>query len=143
MQIDETIDKYMYITGWVILGVLGFYAIIMCFVDFEASKVVPPCAIHALTGLFCPGCGGTRAVNALLHGKILLSAYYHPFVVYVAIVGGWFMLSQTIQRLSRGKARIGLHFRMIYMWIGLGLIAINCIVKNVIFFVNGSVWLMQ
>lgn len=30
----------------------------------------PPCLFHSLTGLNCPGCGATRAVYALLHGRI-------------------------------------------------------------------------
>jgi hypothetical protein len=27
----------------------------------------PPCPFHALTGLQCPGCGGTRALYQMLH----------------------------------------------------------------------------
>ena len=30
----------------------------------------PRCPVHALTGLLCPGCGGTRAVAALLRGHV-------------------------------------------------------------------------
>jgi len=29
-----------------------------------------PCTFHWLTGLYCPGCGGQRALHALLHGRI-------------------------------------------------------------------------
>lgn len=28
------------------------------------------CPFHAVTGWYCPGCGGTRALGALLHGDI-------------------------------------------------------------------------
>ncbi|MCC4605791.1 DUF2752 domain-containing protein [Xanthomonas campestris pv. badrii] len=34
----------------------------------------PPCAFHALTGFYCPGCGITRALHALVHGD-LVSAF--------------------------------------------------------------------
>ena len=30
----------------------------------------PPCPIHVLTGLLCPGCGATRALAALTHGHL-------------------------------------------------------------------------
>ena len=28
------------------------------------------CPFHAVTGWYCPGCGGTRALGALLHGDL-------------------------------------------------------------------------
>ena len=44
----------------------------------------PPCLFHLATGYYCPGCGGTRAITALLHGQILNSFLYHPVVLYAA-----------------------------------------------------------
>ena len=32
-----------------------------------------PCLFHLLTGLYCPGCGGTRAVRAMMAGNLGLS----------------------------------------------------------------------
>jgi hypothetical protein len=33
-------------------------------------SLVPECPLHALTGLWCPLCGGTRAVQALVAGDV-------------------------------------------------------------------------
>lgn len=30
----------------------------------------PRCAFKTMTGLDCPGCGGTRAAHALMHGRV-------------------------------------------------------------------------
>ena len=40
------------------------------------------------------------------------------------------MISQTIERLSKGRLRIGMHFREVFLWIALTIIIINFIVKN-------------
>ena len=31
------------------------------------AKWLPKCMFHQLTGLYCPGCGATRALSAMLH----------------------------------------------------------------------------
>jgi hypothetical protein len=44
------------------------------YLDPHAS-LFPPCPIHQLLGMQCPGCGATRAIAALLHGD--LRAAFH------------------------------------------------------------------
>ena len=41
----------------------------------------PGCALYRITGLYCPGCGGLRAVHQLLHGRILAAFYFNPLFV--------------------------------------------------------------
>jgi len=40
-----------------------------------------PCPIHATTGLWCPGCGTTRALDALVHGNFSLAFHYNPLLI--------------------------------------------------------------
>ena len=42
------------------------------------------CPFHALTGLYCPGCGGLRAVNDLTDGHV--GAAFSSNVVVVALI---------------------------------------------------------
>jgi hypothetical protein len=44
----------------------------------------PPCPLHALTGIYCPGCGATRAVHALAGGHLVTAL--HDNVLLVAVV---------------------------------------------------------
>jgi len=54
----------------------------------------PVCEFHELTGLDCPGCGGTRAAYQLLHGHIVQALHDNALFVlsFVALAGrsAWF-----------------------------------------------------
>ena len=40
-----------------------------------AAQRLPKCLFHEWTGLYCPGCGSTRALYALLHGDLKTSLH--------------------------------------------------------------------
>ena len=54
------------------------------------AKWLPKCMFHQLTGLYCPGCGATRALSAMLHGDVKASlhnnALLFPLLALIAIL---------------------------------------------------------
>lgn len=92
--------------------------------------VFPPCPFHRLTGYYCPGCGGTRAVRALFRGHLAASFFYHPLVPYAAVVYLCFMVSQSIERLSHKKFPIGMRYRNGYAWTALVILLVHFLVRN-------------
>ena len=72
---------------WITLGLLFALGAAACIVLLVAppgspqSKWLPECAFHRLTGLYCPGCGATRALSALLHGDIKSSLHNNLLMV--------------------------------------------------------------
>ena len=48
---------------------LGAVAIVLRAFPPDRAAFYPSCPFHALTGLLCPGCGGTRALAALVAGR--------------------------------------------------------------------------
>ena len=48
------------------------------------------------------------------------------------IVGGWFLASQTLERASRHRIKIGMHYRDGYVWAALAIVAANFLVKNLL-----------
>ena len=48
----------------------------------QRYDIIPamPCPFHELFHIYCPGCGGTRALFELLHGHILTSLYCNPAI---------------------------------------------------------------
>ena len=51
------------------------------------SGFYPQCVFHQLTALDCPGCGSTRALHALVHGRVLEALRFNPFLFAVMLVG--------------------------------------------------------
>lgn len=66
-------------------------ALIYILKDFfiTLGDFLPPCVIHYVTGYYCPGCGNTRSVTALLHGDIIASLHNNvtPLVILILCLG--------------------------------------------------------
>ena len=128
-------EKILY---WILLGILACGTEIFFIVKYTGYSIeLTMCVLLRLTGLYCPGCGGTRAFLLLLRGHFLASMYYHPVVFYGAAIIIWYLFSHTIEYLSKGKYAIGMRYRDIYLYAALVLILINWIVKNLFFILGG------
>lgn len=92
---------------------------------------VIPCFFLTNVGMYCPGCGGTRALTALLQGHFLRALWYHPLIPYSAVIFLGFLLTQSLHRMGFKKIK-GWRFHYWYLWVGAGLIAVNFIVKNIL-----------
>lgn len=140
----RTTEDYLYLFGWllllVVLLICGWHHLHTAFAMPSFLRILgfgSPCKIHELTGFYCPGCGGTRSVIALFHGRFLVSAVDYPLTIYAVVMYLWFMISQTIQRVSRGKYRIGLRWRSGYLWGALAILLAHFVLKNVLYIVTG------
>ena len=134
---DEQGSQSLYIMGWCAIGAFILLGIFLHITGLNLSQVLGQCMFYRMSGLYCPGCGGTRAARALFAGDIVASFKYHPLVPLAAVLGAWFMISQTLERISKGKIRIAMHFREVYIWIVLAIILINVLVKDMALVVWG------
>jgi hypothetical protein len=91
----------------IVLGAtaIGAGAVVFLF-NPSTHGFYPICLFHQLTGWNCPGCGGTRAVYALLHGNFALALKDNAlFVVLLAAAasrGIWFV-AKIIRRRPSGE----------------------------------------
>ncbi|MCM1065749.1 MAG: DUF2752 domain-containing protein [Eubacterium sp.] len=97
---------------------------------------MPPCVLYTYLHVYCPGCGGTRAVEALLHGRILESVWYHPVVLYTVIVFGGFMLTQSLERIGVRHIR-GWKYHDWHLYGAVVVIACNFLMKNLLQWIWG------
>lgn len=95
-----------------------------------------PCLFHEWTGLYCPGCGGTRAVKALITGHPVISFWYHPLVLYCAAVALLFAVSYGIWWKTKNP-RFRLYLNNSYIYAGIGITVANFIFKNYMLMVKG------
>ena len=95
--------------------------------------IMPPCILHYFTGLYCPGCGGTRAFIALIHGRFLKSLYYHPLVLYTVVCLVWYLLKQTIKVISSGKVNIPMPDPKLLVSIAAVIVGVNFVVRNILY----------
>lgn len=67
----------------IVLGLLAVAGgVLLWQVDpHQAGNPLPPCPSLWLTGLFCPGCGSTRALHALVHGDLATALAMNPLLV--------------------------------------------------------------
>ncbi len=63
-------------------AILAASALVVLFhFDPASAGFFPPCFFRAATGLACPGCGGLRAMHALLHGEVRHALLLNPLAV--------------------------------------------------------------
>lgn len=127
----KTLEDELYIMGLVALG-LGMIGAFL-FLKFVLPNMPErPCIIFEYLGVYCPGCGGTRAVIHLLHGRLLKSVWYHPLVMYGVVLYVWFMLSHTLHKLHIIKS--GMKFKEGYLYGALVVLGLNFVLKNILKF---------
>lgn len=130
MKKQKTAVDELYTIGLWFLGI-GSILLLLYFKFLVPILPKETCFFWNVFGLYCPGCGGTRAIIALLQGEILLSLWYHPFVLYVIVVFGGFMLTQTLARLHIPHVK-GWKYHNWYLWVALLIIIGNWILKNIL-----------
>jgi hypothetical protein len=98
---------------------------IIAFVPF-----LPDCFVYSNFDLYCPGCGNTRSVIALLQGDILTSLRYNIIPLLLTIL----ILSVYIEfaTYSFGKQLRILPRKLRFYLIGIALIVLYLIIRNFI-----------
>lgn len=62
-----------------------------------------PCYFYQITGFYCLGCGGSRAVLALLHGNLIEALRYNAMAILLLPFLGYFLLSLWVEALCNRK----------------------------------------
>jgi hypothetical protein len=89
--------------GALVAGTLA--AFVLYCLPPETSSFYPRCPVYLWLHLYCPGCGGTRALAALLHGRLRDALHWNAMVV-VALPFACVFASLAFIRAMRSKVFI-------------------------------------
>lgn len=88
-----------------------------------------PCVFHKITGFYCPGCGSTRSLTALVHGDIFLVWRYNKLLPFL-------LLYLFYRYICYGFRCFGVHIRAEFeppwaLWTLVGVIIMFWIFRNI------------
>ena len=89
-------------------------------VDPSHVSLFPPCPLHRYTGLWCPGCGTTRALHQLLHGNVAAAFHFNPLAISLLPVIGYLFVS--------GEEN---NVKPIWVWTLLGVVVAFGVLRNI------------
>lgn len=97
------IEKKILIFFGILIILSGIYLITVF--NPEDVKIFPPCIFYKLTGLYCPGCGMTRATHALFNGEIMKAIDYNPLFFSFSPLFIYMAAVQIKSIITTGKTR--------------------------------------
>lgn len=122
-------DIFFKLAKWLTFPALIF-GIWFSYYGYRYTGELTACAFAQTTGLPCPGCGGTRAVILLFHGKLWLSLYFHPavpaFVVMYVHFVVLYLLRKYRPQLKTYRKEIPVQ---IYAYVYIGIVIAQWIAK--------------
>lgn len=125
----QSTEEILFRLGFISIVILVLaLCVVRSFPEFF-SKILIPCPFYVLMGYYCPGCGGTRAIRYFLTGHFFKSLRYHPLIPYIGVGGTVFMVTHTLERITKGRIK-GIKFRNWYVYIMGGILVLQFVIKN-------------
>ncbi|MBY0514096.1 MAG: DUF2752 domain-containing protein [Gemmataceae bacterium] len=112
-----------------VLGVAaGVY--VLAAVPPTDDSFYPRCQLHSTTGLHCPGCGTTRALHALLNGRVEQALAFNPLAFVAVPIIGWSLVkSLRMSYLGRPVRRPSARYRYL-PWVLVSVLLLFAVLRN-------------
>ena len=130
---EESLKRYKtYQKVLVILLPFVSIAALWLLAHFALKDVMlPECNFYKWTGLYCPGCGATRAAIELMNGDILLSLRQNVLIVVLLLIAIALYIELLLKVVFEKRFKSPV-LNLKFLWIFLILFAFYSVVRNFI-----------
>ncbi len=108
-MLDKLVDKYstlnLKLPQLALVGAGLAYGTVVFFINPSDQKLFLDCPVLAVTGFYCPGCGGIRALHHLLHGDLVGALHYNLLLVLLAVFVAWRVADLALAKIKRRQWR--------------------------------------
>lgn len=117
-----------YIAATILLA-MGIVFAVVCDVFHLEFPLSSPCFLDEQLHLYCPGCGGTRALFAMMRLDLVESVLCNPIVLYMAALFLYYYIGTSMAVLAKGRR---VYFRPGFwmIWVGVILLFWTTILRN-------------
>jgi hypothetical protein len=95
---SDSFPRWMIVWG---VPAIILAAVLILLIRDPGTDGLIPCTFFGLTGYYCTGCGATRALHALLHGRFTEALSFNLFLLIWMPVPGYALLEYWLRRLLR------------------------------------------
>lgn len=126
------INKTQVVFGILVLaGMIGIAVTIFCnLTGIEISLDNKECLFPTVLHLYCPGCGGTRAVRYLMKGDVIRSFLAHPIVLYALLLYIQSLIVSIYTVFIKKDNVLRTYVYIWQIWLALGIVLSVFIVRN-------------
>lgn len=107
---DYKAGKIIFILVCLFLCFLFVFLLLYHFFDWSFTGKLSSCYVNEVLHLYCPGCGGTRALDYLLHGRLFSSFAANPLPVSMLLFFLTYFIPAVYTFLIKRNGNLYYHF---------------------------------
>lgn len=131
-----SISSKKYIISLIILFMLISFFMLYLKIIPRFKLLFPDCMFKSVLHIYCPGCGGTRAILSFFKLRIIDAFFYNPFVSCIVICISFFYIKIGIL-LIKNKGTAEYDINLIWLWSTLIFLLIFFVVRNLLLIFAG------
>lgn len=112
-------------------ALIAVAALLYLYFTEEGSGAGIPCPIYSLTGLYCPGCGISRALRSILHLDFYRALRYNAaFTISFPFIAAY-VFALILSYIVNGKDKVSKKIPVVILYAAAGIFILFGIMRNI------------